>query len=490
MEPVRQRRGGSVPPYMQAFPVSPSQMHQAPPPFHYRQAQPSAVRMPATHVIGGPIPVSVSMYSATMGGAQTQTTIPLPFHGDKVPSPQNALVMKQMFPQQPIGFNPQMKRPSGGQNVIPNLVHSPGLNAQPANVDFPSSQQLSSRVNSNANVSSPGSLRQMTTKPTTPQASDNLSSRASRPQPPVDSVIYAQQQDMSSETRKRSFSASPMVPRNQSVLGSSSAAEPQVQTNPYAGVSQTPQGLSPAYMEKLVAQSSNGTRTDAIESGVGLYFKMDSNTRYYVDYITPDSSAAATGVIQPGDVLENVDGQVVAGKNWNQLRRMIVGERGTFVNLSFLRELQDEAFRFDLDLVRGDPVPVENISQAKSPSPEMKQDMMHGIHVPTFTPENVSDISYPQVDKEKENLKKKYLAEQRLHLEAEEELKQCKRQEQVSMLRLTIADLQNEKAQAATMQGVEENALAVCSWICLPRCLQRDRISIAYLGSRIESRAI
>ena len=48
-----------------------------------------------------------------------------------------------------------------------------------------------------------------------------------------------------------------------------------------------------------------------LECGVGLYFKIDSKSRYYVDYIMPESSAAATGVIQPGDVLENVDGHLV-----------------------------------------------------------------------------------------------------------------------------------------------------------------------------------
>ena len=37
-----------------------------------------------------------------------------------------------------------------------------------------------------------------------------------------------------------------------------------------------------------------------------------------------------------------------------------------------------------------------------------------------------SDMCTRPVDKEKENLKKKYLAEQRLHFEAEEELKQYK----------------------------------------------------------------
>ena len=61
----------------------------------------------------------------------------------------------------------------------------------------------------------------------------------------------------------------------------------------------------------------------------------------------------------------------VAGKTWNELRRMIMGEGGSFVNLSFLRELQDEAFCFDLDLMRGDSTPAEKVNRLNAPSPEV-----------------------------------------------------------------------------------------------------------------------
>ena len=61
----------------------------------------------------------------------------------------------------------------------------------------------------------------------------------------------------------------------------------------------------------------------------------------------------------------------VVGKTWNELRRMIMGERGSFVNLSFLRELQDERFRFDLDLMRGDSTPAEKVNRLNAPSREV-----------------------------------------------------------------------------------------------------------------------
>lgn len=38
-----------------------------------------------------------------------------------------------------------------------------------------------------------------------------------------------------------------------------------------------------------------------------------------------------------------------------QLRDMILGDLGTYVNLTFLREKGGEEFRYDLDLVRGEP---------------------------------------------------------------------------------------------------------------------------------------
>lgn len=43
------------------------------------------------------------------------------------------------------------------------------------------------------------------------------------------------------------------------------------------------------------------------------------------------------------------------GVSLPQLRDMILGELGTYINLTFLREKGGEGFRYDLDLVRGEP---------------------------------------------------------------------------------------------------------------------------------------
>jgi len=91
------------------------------------------------------------------------------------------------------------------------------------------------------------------------------------------------------------------------------------------------------------------------QAGVGLYFKLDKQARFYVEMVLPNTSAAATAVVRPGDVVEGVDNQSVIGISLVQLRAMILGQPGSYVNLSFLREKEAESFRFDVDLLRGDP---------------------------------------------------------------------------------------------------------------------------------------
>ena len=90
-------------------------------------------------------------------------------------------------------------------------------------------------------------------------------------------------------------------------------------------------------------------------AGVGLYFKTDPQKRYYVEMVLENTSASATGVVKTKDILELVQNESVVGKSLTQLRQMILGPPGTYVNLSFLREMENDSFRFDVDLLRGDP---------------------------------------------------------------------------------------------------------------------------------------
>ena len=46
---------------------------------------------------------------------------------------------------------------------------------------------------------------------------------------------------------------------------------------------------------------------------------------------------------------------MVQGVSLPQLRDMILGKAGSYVNLTFLREKDGEGFRYDIELMRGDP---------------------------------------------------------------------------------------------------------------------------------------
>ncbi len=57
-------------------------------------------------------------------------------------------------------------------------------------------------------------------------------------------------------------------------------------------------------------------------------------------------------------IIRSTDGfawDVVQGVSLPQLRDMILGKAGSYVNLTFLREKDGESFRYDIELMRGDP---------------------------------------------------------------------------------------------------------------------------------------
>ena len=49
------------------------------------------------------------------------------------------------------------------------------------------------------------------------------------------------------------------------------------------------------------------------------------------------------------------------GVSLPELRDLILGDLGSYVNLTFLREKGGEGFRYDLDLIRGEPSKVRII---------------------------------------------------------------------------------------------------------------------------------
>jgi len=249
------------------------------------------------------------------------------------------------------------------------------------------------------------------------------------------------------------------------------------------------------------------------EAGVGLYFKIDQRNRYYVEMVLPDSSAAATGVVQPGDVLELVQNQTVIGTTLTQLRTMILGKPGTYVNLSFLRQKETEAFRFDVDLLRGDPsrygaememekeetgdmreAPYGVVNHQDSnaqalrnlpqppPPPEPfdeglgtlpPQGMMGGIPAGAGLPGGTGQsddmkVLFDAAERDRDSFRKKFLAEQRLHKEVERELKDTRQQRdmlkgQINQIASHMEDTmtQSQNLQSAGVQVTGDGELHI-----------------------------
>ena len=206
-------------------------------------------------------------------------------------------------------------------------------------------------------------------------------------------------------------------------------------------------------------------------AGVGLYFKMDSLGRYFVEMVLPKSSAEATGVVTKGDILEVVDDTPTQGVSLPQLRDLILGPPGTYVNLNFLREKGGEGFRYDIDLIRGDPMELPGVAEhaaeenalspGKAASPSFQRTAAHKAQryaAPERTrplppaESQTGDVPKPfgvappptSLDKgqEVDTFKSKYLAEARMHQEAQQEVQLLKNQ--ISSLQKMVAQLQTK----------------------------------------------
>ena len=90
-------------------------------------------------------------------------------------------------------------------------------------------------------------------------------------------------------------------------------------------------------------------------AGVGIFFKNQEHDaeKLYVHNITKGGSADREGSVQVSDRLLSVDGQPVFGSDRETLRNLILGEKGTFVTLQFVREQDGELFQYSVSLMRG-----------------------------------------------------------------------------------------------------------------------------------------
>jgi hypothetical protein len=72
------------------------------------------------------------------------------------------------------------------------------------------------------------------------------------------------------------------------------------------------------------------------KAGVGLFFQEEKQ-ELVVRNVVPGGSASHNGQISPGDIIICVDGKSVEGQGIETLRDCIIGNVGTFVELTFLR---------------------------------------------------------------------------------------------------------------------------------------------------------
>lgn len=90
-------------------------------------------------------------------------------------------------------------------------------------------------------------------------------------------------------------------------------------------------------------------------SGVGLAFTQEStNSPISVLVIAKGGSAEQQGKIQVGDEIESVENIAVAGKSVPELKQLMRGEIGTYVNIKLRRGKDDGSqMHYDVSLMRG-----------------------------------------------------------------------------------------------------------------------------------------
>jgi hypothetical protein len=81
--------------------------------------------------------------------------------------------------------------------------------------------------------------------------------------------------------------------------------------------------------------------------GVGLFFipNPEEDGSFYVSSIVPGSSAFRSGSVELFDKLITLDGEAVQGWSLQFLRKRLMGQHGTFVNLQLVRTNDARTYR-------------------------------------------------------------------------------------------------------------------------------------------------
>lgn len=100
-------------------------------------------------------------------------------------------------------------------------------------------------------------------------------------------------------------------------------------------------GLDDEYSEYMTAEEWNEYQANALGNyvGIGIYMSQDVNGNIVVIEPIEESPAEAAG-IQPEDIIVEVNGEDISGKDTSTVAAKIKGEEGTTVNLKLLRDNQ------------------------------------------------------------------------------------------------------------------------------------------------------
>ncbi len=114
-------------------------------------------------------------------------------------------------------------------------------------------------------------------------------------------------------------------------------------------------------------QQENNSLHNAPTVGIGVLLSGGGNQPLRVDEVVPNS--AADGHLQPGDVIQAVNGKSISGMSFDQVRPLIVGQEGTTVTLTIQRPGVAQPFNvtltrkpFTLPLVSSYVIPGVNIA--------------------------------------------------------------------------------------------------------------------------------
>ena len=132
-------------------------------------------------------------------------------------------------------------------------------------------------------------------------------------------------------------------------------------------------------------------------SGIGCYVQLDLDTGAIILVRPMRNSPAMEAGIQPGDILVEVNGESVVGRDLDSVVAMIKGEEGTSVTLGILREGEEDLLQIE---VRRAHIEVDTISY------EMLENQIGYIKIEEFDTVTMYQFNDAVDDLEGQNMQK------------------------------------------------------------------------------------